>query len=151
MDGHEAPSRPLVGIGVLILRDGHVLLGKRHNAHGAGDWAPPGGHLEFGETPQDAAVREVREEVGLKVTSARLIGVSNTIFTAENKHYVTLFFVAECASGEPALLEPHKCEGWGWYDLSRLPQPLFPPLRTFLAQGVDLPSLCSKPNLLTSM
>lgn len=151
MDSDEARSRPLVGIGVLIVRGGRVLLGKRRNAHGAGDWAPPGGHLEFGETPQEAAAREVREEVGLTITSVRLIGVTNDVFTAGNKHYVTLFLVAECASGEPALLEPNKCEGWGWYDFADLPQPLFAPLKSLLEQGVDLTSLSSTPNLLTSM
>ena len=144
------PDR-LVGVGALIIRNDRVLLGKRRNSHGAGDWAPPGGHLEFGETPLETATREVHEEVGLTVTGARLIGVTNNIFSAENKHYVTLFLMADCASGEPALLEPNKCDGWGWYDLSRLPQPLFPPLKSLLDQGVDLTSLCSTPNLLTLM
>ncbi len=43
-------KRPKVGLGVLIFKDGKVLLGKRKGAHGEGTWCPPGGHLEFGET-----------------------------------------------------------------------------------------------------
>ncbi len=45
---------PQVGVGVLILRDGKVLLGRRKGSHGAGCWSAPGGHLEFGEAVEDA-------------------------------------------------------------------------------------------------
>src|SRR5579864_1389729 len=54
--------RPLVGVGVLVWRDGSVLLGLRRGAHGAGTWSPPGGHLEFGEEPVDCLQREALEE-----------------------------------------------------------------------------------------
>lgn len=46
---------PQVGVGVLILRDGKVLLGRRKGSHGAGCWSAPGGHLEFGEVVEDCA------------------------------------------------------------------------------------------------
>lgn len=46
---------PRVGVGVLIFRNGLLLLGKRSGSHGAGDWSAPGGHLEYGETPQQRA------------------------------------------------------------------------------------------------
>ena len=54
MEGIRMQDRkhPRVGIGVIALNNqGKILLGKRKNAHGDGDWAPPGGHLEFGESP----------------------------------------------------------------------------------------------------
>ena len=131
--GNEA-RRPEVGIGVIVLRDHRILLGKRRNAHGTGDWSPPGGHLEFGETPENCAIREVREETGLTIENARLGGVTNDIFLSEQKHYVTLFIIADCPAGTPELLEPAKCEGWVWYDWTTLPEPLFLPLRNFLQQ-----------------
>src|SRR5262249_35825540 len=134
----DSGHRPLVGTGVLVVRDGHILLGKRRNAHGAGDWSPPGGHLEFGETPEDCAIREVLEETGLTITNLRLAGVVTSVFPSENKHYVTLFLVAECPEGDPVLLEPHKCEGWEWHDWANLPEPLFLPFRDLLRQGFDL-------------
>ena len=62
---------PQVGVGVLILRDGKVLLGRRKGSHGAGCWSAPGGHLEFGEAVEDCALREALEETGLALSELR--------------------------------------------------------------------------------
>jgi len=43
-------GRPYIGVGVCVVKDGKVLLGKRQNAHGDGCWCFPGGHLEFKES-----------------------------------------------------------------------------------------------------
>ena len=57
--------RPKVGIGVLVFNDlNQLLLGRRTSAHGEGEFGPPGGHLEFGESFEDCAIREVKEEAG---------------------------------------------------------------------------------------
>lgn len=66
------PQRPKVGVGVLIVKGSSVLLGKRKGSAGAGTWATPGGHLEFGESWAQCAVREVHEETGLTLTDVRL-------------------------------------------------------------------------------
>jgi 8-oxo-dGTP diphosphatase len=58
---------PRVGVGVIVLRNGLVLLGRRIGSHGAGSWALPGGHLEFGESVEQCAAREVLEETGLDI------------------------------------------------------------------------------------
>ncbi|HEU5357581.1 MAG TPA: NUDIX domain-containing protein, partial [Gemmatimonadales bacterium] len=50
--------RPQLGVGVLILREGKLLLGQRRGSHGAGTWAPPGGHLDSGESVEQCACRE---------------------------------------------------------------------------------------------
>lgn len=133
---------PLVGVGVIILRDRRILLGKRRGSHGAGDWSPPGGHLNFGETPEGCAMREVREETGLTIENVRLAGVTNDIFLSEQKHFVTLFMLADCPLGAPELLEPDKCETWGWYDWTALPEPLFLPLHNLLRQQFDPFNAC---------
>ena len=60
-------QKPKVGLGVCIVKDNKVLLGKRKGSHGAGTWSFPGGHLEFQETWEKCAKREVLEETGLKI------------------------------------------------------------------------------------
>ncbi|MEK6901677.1 MAG: NUDIX domain-containing protein, partial [Nanoarchaeota archaeon] len=80
---------PQVGVGVLIVKNNKVLLGKRKNAHGEGTWCPPGGHLEFGESFEDCARRETFEETGISIKNIRFITATNDIFS-EEKHYITL-------------------------------------------------------------
>ncbi|MEF3080860.1 NUDIX hydrolase [Luteimonas sp. SMYT11W] len=124
----------LVGVGVIILRDGKVLLGERAGAHGAGTWALPGGHLEFGETVADCARREVLEETGLAIHDIAPAPYTSDVFAVEGRHYVTLFVTAQ-ATGEPAVLEPAKCLGWAWCRWADFPNPLFPPLQTLRDSG----------------
>ena len=123
---------PKVGVGVCVVKDGRVLLGKRKNAHGQGSWCFPGGHLEFNESVEDCAKREVLEETGLSIKNLRVGPYTNDIFEKENKHYVTLFVVADCDSGEAKLMEPEKCEKWEWFDWDKLPSPLFLSLQNLL-------------------
>ncbi|HZM63754.1 MAG TPA: NUDIX domain-containing protein [Candidatus Saccharimonadales bacterium] len=113
-----------VGIGVFIVKDGKVLLGKRKNAHGADEYGGPGGHLEYGETMEQTALREIAEECGIKVKNLRMLCVSD-LLTYFPKHYIDIGFTAEWESGEPQVLEPHKLESWDWYDLDNLPDKLF--------------------------
>jgi len=127
-----------VGVGVIILRDGYVLLGVRRSSPGADTWALPGGHLEFGESIQHCAQREVLEETGIVVDSIRHVAFTNDVFENENLHYVTLFVVAEKWRGHPTVMEPNKCKGWAWFDWADLPTPLFAPLRNLKNQGFDL-------------
>jgi 8-oxo-dGTP diphosphatase len=124
---------PRVGVGVIVMRQGLVLLGLRQGSHGAGTWALPGGHLEFGESVAQCAEREVSEETGLEIHDLSQATYSNDLF--EGKHYVTLFVVAHGASGEAQLLEPDKCSRWEWFRWSQLPQPLFQPLASIRAAG----------------
>lgn len=133
--------QPRIGVGVLIFRDGKILLGRRLGSHGEGDWSAPGGHLEFGETPQQCAAREVLEETGLILGATTLGPFTNDVFYSEQKHYVTLFVLAHAASGTPQRCEPEKCAGWQWFDPADLPQPLFAPLRSLLAQEGSLTAL----------
>ncbi|MHB9032061.1 MAG: nucleotide triphosphate diphosphatase NUDT15 [Anaerolineae bacterium] len=117
-------KRPEVGVGVLIVRDDKVLLGKRLGAHGEGYYAPPGGHIEAGESVAQTARREVREETGLEIADIRLVSVGSYCI-GENHYYVDVDVVCQSYYGEALNLEPDRCAGWGWYDLDHLPQPLF--------------------------
>jgi 8-oxo-dGTP diphosphatase len=114
-------------MGVLVMRRGRVLLGRRRGSHGEGYYAAPGGHIEFGESFEQAARREVSEETGLEIAELRLLSVGNYVFKRDDgeRHYIDVDFVCEAPAGEPQLTEPEKCDGWEWYDLDDLPQPLF--------------------------
>jgi 8-oxo-dGTP diphosphatase len=129
------PPGPRVGVGVIVVRNGRVLLGLRQGSHGAGTWALPGGHLEFGESVEACAAREVLEETGLVVGRIRPGPFTNDVMATEDKHYVTLFVVADAAQGEPQRCEPQKCERWAWFNWSDLPEPLFQPLQTLKRSG----------------
>ena len=74
-----ASSRPLVGVGVVFAREGRVFLAQRKGELGGGSWGSAGGHLEFGETLEDCARREAREEFGVEVGEVRYLCVSNII------------------------------------------------------------------------
>jgi 8-oxo-dGTP diphosphatase len=139
MNEPDTVERPLVGVAVIVIRDGQVLLGKRKSAHGAGTWALPGGHLEFFETIEDCAKREVAEETGLQIANVRHFAFTDDRFEIEEKHYITLFVTAEHKAGEAVVREPEKCEGWRWFFWEDLPQPRFLPLENLLAQGLTPP------------
>ncbi len=128
-------DRPKVGVGVIVIKDNKILLGKRKNAHGEGSWCFPGGHLEFNEELEVCAKREVLEEAGLNVKNMRLGTFTNDIFKKEGKHYITLFVVSEYASGKLKVMEPEKCERWDWFEWNNLPQPLFIPIQNLLKQN----------------
>jgi len=124
-----------VGVGVLVLRDGRVLLGQRIGSHGAGTWALPGGHLEFGETVEHCAAREVLEETGLPVQVVARGPYTSDLFPEAGKHYVTLFVVAHALTGIPTVREPSRCLAWRWFHWNELPRPLFAPLNSLYASG----------------
>ncbi|CAG8421722.1 unnamed protein product [Penicillium salamii] len=113
---------PRVGIAVFVLNtQGKFIVGKRKGSHGAGTWALPGGHLEFGESFETCAARETLEETGLDIRGLRYLNATNSVFQAENKHYITIFIGAVCEEGaEPKLLEPEKCEKWEWVSWDEL-------------------------------
>jgi 8-oxo-dGTP diphosphatase len=130
------PGRqPRVGVGVFVLRNGLVLLGLRRGAHGAGTWALPGGHLEFGESIEHCAAREVHEEAGLEIDVSARGPYTNDVFEDVGKHYVTVFVLARAPHGHPERREPDKCAEWRWCRWSDLPTPLFPPLAALRASG----------------
>lgn len=128
-------QRPKVGVGVIIVKDDKVLLGKRKNSHGSGAWCFPGGHLEFGETWEECARRETAEEVGLELSNISFARVTNDMFPEEQKHYVTIYMRADYGSGEVTLREPEKCERWEWFSWDALPDPLFIPMQNLIALG----------------
>lgn len=119
--------RPKIGLGVMVKnKDGQILLGLRLSPHGQGTWSFPGGHLEFGETMAEAAIRETKEETDLDVSDLELISVADEMGALDKgKHYINIGFLAHAVNGELKIMEPEKCERWEWFSLDKLPAPLF--------------------------
>lgn len=125
---------PKVGVGIAIWRYSplngrqEVLLGKRKGSHGAGDWSFPGGKIDGEEHPENAALREVREEIGCYVEAVKPLPYWSFERYPELSHnFVTIYYSARLMDGEAVqLMEPEKCEEWKWFNwLKGLPDPLF--------------------------
>lgn len=121
-------TRPLAGVGVLVIRDGKAPLARRKGSHGDGEYSFPGGYLELGESFEECARREVLEETGMKIKNVRFQYLGN-LKKYNGKHHVQIGLIAEWKSGEPRCNEPHKSEKWEWFDINDLPEPLFEPCR----------------------
>ncbi|GLT34518.1 hypothetical protein SLA2020_090270 [Shorea laevis] len=125
----EPKPAPRVGVVLFLLKGKSVLLGRRRSTIGYSNYAPPSGHLEFGESFEECAARELKEEAGLDIKKPEFLTLSNKIFTEIPKpaHYVIIYMRAALADPNqvPQNLEPDECDGWDWYEWDKLPKPLF--------------------------
>lgn len=137
---------PGVGVGVIVIREFEendkiekkVLLWKRINNYGKDIWCFPGGKLDFGETPEDCAIRETYEETGLRIKTKSINkGPYTTDIAPGISHYITLYFTAEWESNEAKVMEPDKCAEWRWFSWNELPDPLFLPCENLLKTGFN--------------
>ena len=132
------PEYPRVGVGVIVTKGERVLMIKRQGAHGQGTWSMPGGHLEYGESPEACAARETLEETGVEIANLRALGFTNDLFEESGRHYITLWMRAEYASGEATVAAPDEASEVAWVAWDALPEPLFLPLRN-LIRGESYP------------
>ncbi|MGP0020562.1 MAG: NUDIX hydrolase [Candidatus Sulfotelmatobacter sp.] len=106
----EFPETPLVGVGAVIIENSiehsRVLLVKRAHPPLQAQWSIPGGVLEVGELVREAAIREAREETGLLVDPADLLGVYDRVLRNPEQrvqyHYVLIDFLCRKVGGELA-------------------------------------------------
>ena len=124
----ERQPLPNVGVGVLVERDGKLLLHRRKGEHGPGTWSTAGGHLEYGETPEECAIREAWEEVGIHISAVAFMGITNDVFAETGRHYVTIWIHATAAEGDGYVHAEDEVEDVGWFPREALPEPLFLPL-----------------------
>lgn len=127
-------NHPCIGIGAIVFNSkNEILLGKRISSHGESSYAPAGGHLEFGATFEECAIREVLEATNLIIENPQFIAVTNDFFEKEQKHYVSIFLKAHCLNEhELQNLEPHKVESWQWFAPDNLPSNLFLSLKRLI-------------------
>ena len=100
----EYPERPLVAVGVVVLRGDEVLLARRGREPKQGLWSVPGGVVDLGETLREAARREVHEECSVEVEPGEVLEVVERIFPDEQGrirfHYVILDLAARYLAGQ---------------------------------------------------
>jgi mutator protein MutT len=117
-----------VGVGAMIFNDkGELLLKKRSGEvrNERGCWEIPGGAVKFGETMAQSIVREVKEEVNLNVVIVEQLMAFDHLIPDEGQHWVSTLFIVKPTQGQtPKNLEPHKCDGLGWFAIDNLPSPL---------------------------
>ncbi|KAI3976849.1 hypothetical protein MKX01_008707 [Papaver californicum] len=142
MEEPRGPA-PKVGVGVFIIKGNKTLMGRRRSSIGDSTFALPGGHLEFGESFEECALREVKEETGLDINNIEFVTITNNIVLDEPKpsHYVIILMRAKLVDSqqEPQNLEPNKCDGWHWckWDDENIPRPLFKPLQILVDRGFN--------------
>ncbi len=139
-------KKPGVGVGVMILQNRKVLLGRRHDdpqkadsqLHGEGTWTMPGGKLDFQESLRGAAEREVFEEIGLKIDKNKLQFISLSNDSVKDAHFVTIgFLYGEPLTAEPKVMEPDEIVEWQWFDLDDLPKNIFFPSKKILNNFIN--------------
>lgn len=136
---------------VYLLREGaagtEVLLQLRQGTgYMDGHWAAAAGHVERGETAEQAARREVREEVAVEdLVLTFVTAMQRTAHDLPIDERVDFFFTARSWTGEPRIVEPAKCADLRWFALDALPEPVVPHER-FVLDGLrtgGLPALTS--------
>ncbi|MCL4305902.1 NUDIX hydrolase [bacterium] len=117
--GHQISTykNPFPTADVVVVREGKVLLILRKNPPEG--WALPGGFIDYGESAEDAAARELSEETGLSAESLCLVGVYSKPGRDPRFHTLTVVFRAEVAGVISAGDDAQEAR---WFDLSSLPE-----------------------------
>lgn len=116
-----------VGVGAIVVRDdGKVFMAQRGEqaTNERGTWEFPGGKVHFGDTLHDTLKREFMEEYGMTIDILDLLSVDDHILEEERQHWVSPTYIAKSIGAEPQILESHKCNAIGWFDIDALPEPL---------------------------
>lgn len=116
-------SNNIPAVFVVLRRGATILLARRLGGWGSGLLCPPGGHVEAGESFSAAAIREMREEIGIELEAKNLIPLHIMHRkNAEGQQRIDVYFVVETWQGEPVNKEPHKCSELVWISQKELPQ-----------------------------
>lgn len=121
-DPRAYPSRPFIGVGVVIWKDDKVLLIQRGKPPRMGQWSIPGGGQELGETVRETAIREAKEETGLDIEVCGLVDVVDAIRADHEgkiaSHITLIDYAARWVAGEPVAGDD--AMGAGWFTLDEV-------------------------------
>ncbi len=116
--------QPHISVPVLVLNDKReLLLGYRTKSPAENTWAPPGGKLEFGESFEECAIRETKEETNLDIESVTFVTAGAHILPSASHHFVLIHMQAYYPGGQKLInREPTKAREWRWFSYNRLPK-----------------------------
>ena len=116
------PTRPEIGVGVVVWRGDEFLLIRRGKPPRYGQWSIPGGRQELGETTRETAIREIKEETNLDIDLIGLVDVYDAIRKDTNgtiaSHFTLVDFTARWVSGDA--IAGDDAIGVGWFRLDDL-------------------------------
>jgi 8-oxo-dGTP diphosphatase len=140
----------LIGCEAFIKKENQILLGLRKNCFGAGNWALPGGHLEFGEKLVEGIIRELQEEIGITFLEqdCKLVSIVDDIRIIENsetetektvvdKHYIHMSFEIKYSNQKIINMETDKCEEWRFFHIDNLPENFFEPHKNIMKNYIN--------------
>ncbi|OGZ73110.1 MAG: hypothetical protein A2908_01095 [Candidatus Staskawiczbacteria bacterium RIFCSPLOWO2_01_FULL_38_12b] len=118
-------NKSVPAVYILLERDGKILLGRRFNTgYQDGNYQVPAGHVEEGELPTEAIIREAKEEVNVDLTlsNLKLVHVGYRTKHDPSGDRIDLFFKVKKWGGEVKNMEPDKCEDLNWFSWDNLPE-----------------------------
>lgn len=141
---HVPKRRPFAQVAVFVTdksKPGYVVLGKRKEFVGGGLYQVPCGEIEFGETWEEAARREVLESVAMYICDLKVCSVVDSVEATIGYHAVTVFVrsaVDASRPTEPRAMQPDRSDSWHWRLWHELPSSseLYWPLRDYKMEGL---------------
>jgi len=119
-------KQPIPCVASIVLNKNHskTVFTLRLKEPEKGQWSTPGGKIDWGESHEEAAIREAHEELGVKVKVLKLVGITNDYNKELGWHYISLLYVCEFVGNENEItnMEPHKHEKVEWFDVNNLPK-----------------------------
>ena len=110
---------PDLVVDIIIEKDNEIVLIRHKNDWFKDKLGMPGGHVEYGETVEHAAIREAKEETSLDVKLKEILGIYSDPKRDERGHKVTTVFIAECVKGK--LKGGDDASDANWYNVDNLP------------------------------
>lgn len=130
MSDRKIPDKiPFVGVGCIVVRQGKLLLVRNQR----GFWSTPGGHLDFGESPDICAAREAFEETGITVSNVQFVAITNDVLTEVGKHYLTVWMSGDADRASAQIGDAAEIKELGWFSPDALPNPLHRYFQNLLA------------------
>ncbi len=115
---------PIAGSDMVVISGKKVLLLKRNINPLKGYWDIPGGHIRLGETPKQAAIRELDEETGIVISQDYLAGEKVFTYFHPSRQDITITYAVRIEKADIVLNDEHS--EYKWFLLNKLPMPISP-------------------------